>query len=120
MDRQRVDHLIGVYRDGLLRDTLPFWIEHAVDRKHGGFITALDRDGSVLDTDKGMWQQGRFTWLLGALYNSGEALGLAGDGRRGQWLELCRHGIEFLDRFGFDPADGRTTKRSSPRCWPIS
>ena len=46
------DQLLASYRDGLLDDTLPFWIRHAVDREHGGFITSLDRDGSVVDTDK--------------------------------------------------------------------
>ncbi|MHC4404866.1 MAG: AGE family epimerase/isomerase [Planctomycetota bacterium] len=106
MDPQRVDELIETYRGGLLDDTLPFWIEHSVDRQHGGFTVALDRDGSILDTDKGMWQQCRFTWLLGELYNNTGPLGVDDD-RRQRWLELCRHGIEFIDRFGFDPADGR-------------
>lgn len=86
------------YRDGLLDDVLPFWIEHAVDRAHGGFIVALNRDGSVLDTDKGMWPQGRFTWLLATLYNTVD--------RREDWLELARHGIAFMNEHGFD-ADGR-------------
>ena len=66
---QRVDSLIATYRDGLLYDMLPFWINHGVDREYGGFMTALDRDGTIIDTDKGMWQQGRFTWLLATLYN---------------------------------------------------
>ncbi|MDH3585185.1 MAG: AGE family epimerase/isomerase, partial [Phycisphaerae bacterium] len=87
------------YRDDLLRDTLPFWIDHCVDREHGGFMMALDRDGSVLDTDKGMWQQCRFTWLLGHLYNTVE--------QKPQWLELARHGVSFIERHGFDPADDR-------------
>src|SRR5680860_637313 len=59
--------LVTVYRDGLLNDTLPFWARHAVDREHGGFQFCLDRDGSVLDNDKGMWQHGRFVWLLSTL-----------------------------------------------------
>ena len=87
------------YQDGLLGDVLPFWIEHAIDREHGGFLTALDRTGGVLDTDKGLWTQARFTWLLGKLYRSVEA--------RPEWLDLCRHGVEFLDRFAFDESDGR-------------
>ena len=107
MNRDRVDELIRVYRDGLLCDTLPFWIGNAVDRECGGFTTSLDRDGSIIDTDKGLWQQCRFTWLLGELYNNAPALGLADDARRDEWLELCRHGVEFIDRFGFDRADGR-------------
>ena len=70
MNEQRRQELIRCYRDGLLHDTLPFWIEHGVDREHGGIMTSLDRDGSVVDSDKGVWQQGRFTWLMGELYNN--------------------------------------------------
>ena len=86
------------YRDGLLVDTLPFWIRHAVDHQQGGFITSLNRDGSVIDTDKGMWQQGRFTWLLSHLYNQVEP--------RPEWLDLAKHGIDFIRQHGFD-SDGR-------------
>ena len=65
MTRERMAVLLATHRDGLLNDTLPFWINHCVDRAYGGFMFALDRDGTIVDTDKGMWQQGRFTWLLG-------------------------------------------------------
>jgi len=98
VNRERRDALIAVYRDGLLEDTLPFWIRHAVDREHGGFLFCLDRDGTVVDTDKGMWQHGRFTWLLATLYNTVE--------ERDEWLELARHGVDFLREHGFD-RDGR-------------
>lgn len=90
---------LRIYRDGLLDDTLPFWIKHGVDREWGGFITALDRDGSVLDTDKSVWQQGRFTWLLAKLYNTVQP--------RQQWLELAQHGAQFLEQHCFDSRDGR-------------
>ena len=30
---ERIDELIAVYRDGLLNDTLPFWIDRCVDRE---------------------------------------------------------------------------------------
>lgn len=99
MDPSRVEELIAVYRDGLLNDTLPFWISHGVDREHGGIITSLNRDGSILDTDKGVWQQGRFAWLLGELYNNVEP--------RREWLELARRSAEFLDLHCYDPVDGR-------------
>ncbi|MFT5288822.1 MAG: N-acylglucosamine 2-epimerase [Planctomycetota bacterium] len=98
MDSKRIDELIAAYRDGLLEDTLPFWMKHAVDREQGGFLFCLDRDGSILDTDKGMWQQCRFTWLLATLYTTVE--------RRPEWLELARHGVDFIRSHGFDQ-DGR-------------
>lgn len=99
MDRSRRSELVETYRDGLLHDTLPFWLQHGVDREHGGFITSLDRDGTVIDTDKGVWQQGRCTWLLGELYNNVQP--------RQEWLELAIAGAKFLDEHCYDPSDGR-------------
>lgn len=94
-----IDNLLAVYRDGLLGDTLPFWFPRCVDDQHGGYLVARDRNGTLVDDDKGIWQQGRTAWLLGELYNTVEP--------REQWLRWARSGIEFLDRFGYDPADGR-------------
>ncbi|MCA9138883.1 MAG: AGE family epimerase/isomerase [Planctomycetales bacterium] len=99
MNSEHVKSLAATYRDGLLGDTLPFWIRHSVDRIHGGFMTSLDRDGTVIDTDKGVWQQARFTWLLGELYNNVEP--------RDEWLDLAIGGAEFLDKYCYDPTDGR-------------
>jgi len=97
---ERLKALQRTYRDGLLHDVLPFWIRHGVDREQGGFYTCLHREGSVVDTDKSVWAQGRFSWLLGELYNTVE--------QREEWLELARHGIDFLDAHGFDrDGDGR-------------
>ena len=96
--QKHLAELIAVYRDGLLEDTLPFWTRHCVDREHGGFLFCLDRDGSVVDTDKGVWTHGRFIWLLSTLYNTVEP--------RDEWLELARHGVEFLRKHCFD-TDGR-------------
>jgi N-acylglucosamine 2-epimerase len=97
-----MDQLLATYRDGLLNDVLPFWMKHAVDVEHGGFITSLDQDGSIVDTDKGVWQQGRFTWLLAELYNN-----VPQHEQRDRWLELALPGARFMDEHCFDPADGR-------------
>lgn len=99
MSRLTPEELLAIYRNGLLEDTMPFWLDHCVDHQHGGFTMALDRTGQVVDTDKGVWQQGRFTWLLGELYNNLEA--------RDEWLTLARHGAEFLLQHCFDASDGR-------------
>ncbi|MGA0059861.1 MAG: AGE family epimerase/isomerase, partial [Planctomycetota bacterium] len=98
MQRQDLTNARDRYRSGLLDDVVPFWLRHAVDREHGGFLFCRDRDGSLLDTDKSIWAQGRCAWLLGTLYADVEA--------RPEWLEGCRHGVDFLRRHGFD-ADGR-------------
>ena len=95
---QRVDELITIYREGLLDDVIPFWIKHSVDDEYGGYMFCVDRDGSRIDTDKGVWQQGRFAWMLATLYNSVEP--------RPEWLALAKHGLDFLRRYGFD-SDGR-------------
>jgi N-acylglucosamine 2-epimerase len=98
MEDSRRQQLIEIYRDGLLNDTVPFWLNHAPDEQHGGFMTFLDADGSVVSTDKPMWVMGRITWLLARLYNTVE--------KREDWLRWARHGIDFIRRHGFD-SDGR-------------
>ncbi len=60
IDAQRIDQLITLYRDGLLEDTLPFWIDHCVDHQHGGFMFALDRNGRVSVRLKGNLWKGPF------------------------------------------------------------
>lgn len=96
---ERKSELLQTYQQNLLQDTLPFWIKHSIDQQYGGIITSVDRDGSIVDTDKGVWQQGRFAWLLGELYNNIE--------RRQEWFDLASRVIKFIDAHCFDPIDGR-------------
>ncbi len=99
MDEKSLAKRRDLYKDGLLNDTLSFWFPRCIDTKYGGYMTCRNRDGTLLDTDKGIWQQGRTAWLLGKLYNTVE--------KRDEWLEWAKSGIQFLDRYGFDPTDGR-------------
>jgi len=94
----RIDELIGIYRDGLLEDVIPFWIRHSVDEEYGGYMFSVDRDGSIIDTDKAVWLQGRFAWMLATLYTTVEP--------RAEWLRLAKHGVDFLNAHCFDD-DGR-------------
>jgi len=87
--------LLSFYRETLLGDVVPFWLRHGVDRDHGGYFTALDRDGTVIDTDKSIWFQGRGAWTFATLYNTVE--------RNPEWLEAARCGVEFLRRHGGSP-----------------
>jgi N-acylglucosamine 2-epimerase len=88
----------GLFRTALLEDCLPFWFPRCVDERHGGFLHCLDRDGTVIDTDKSVWAQGRMAWMLLTLHNTVE--------RRPEWLAWAEGGLRFLDRHCFD-ADGR-------------
>lgn len=98
MTPARIDTLLATYRDGLLNSTLPFWFPRVIDDTHGGFMFSRGRDGSLLDTDKAIWLQGRASWLLATLYAEVEP--------RPEWLAWSRHGIDFLRQHGFD-RDGR-------------
>lgn len=98
LSEERRAELSHYFRESLVHDTIRFWTEHAVDREHGGFTFFLDRAGGLLSPDKAMWTHGRTTWLFSRLYNDFEA--------RPEWLELARHGADFLRRYGFDE-DGR-------------
>ena len=61
--------LAALYKAELLENVIPFWETHSIDKEGGGFFTCLNRDGSVFDTDKFMWLQGRQTWMFALLYN---------------------------------------------------
>ena len=67
-------------------------------RSTAASCSSRDRDGSLLDTDKAIWLQGRASWLLATLYSEVEP--------RPEWLQWSRHGIDFLRQYGFD-SDGR-------------
>ena len=76
------------YRSELLDNVLPFWLEKSQDKEHGGYFTCLDRDGTVFDTDKFVWLQGREVWMFSMLYNSFK--------KDPAWLECASQGGRFL------------------------
>ena len=98
MDHAYLNDVRARYERELREQILPFWLEHGIDPEHGGYLTGLDRDGTVIETDKSVWFQGRFAWVLATLYTDVE--------RKDEWLEAARSGIEFIERCCID-ADGR-------------
>lgn len=83
-----------LYKTELFDNVLPFWLNNSIDKECGGYFTCLNRDGSVFDTDKFIWLQGRQVWLFAKLYNEVE--------RQPRWLECAIHGADFLQKFGHD------------------
>jgi N-acylglucosamine 2-epimerase len=86
--------LADQYKSELYDNVLPFWLEHSIDKEFGGYFSCLNRDGSVYDTDKFVWLQGREVWLFSMLYNNVE--------KKQEWLDAAVQGGEFLKKFGHD------------------
>lgn len=86
------------YRDGLINDIMPFWLKNGLDRVNGGVYTCLDRDGSIIDTTKSVWFQGRFGFIAAFAYNNIE--------NNPEWLEASKSCIDFIEKHCFD-TDGR-------------
>ncbi len=86
--------LLAIYRAELLERVVPFWLEHAIDWQHGGILTCIADDGTVLSTDKYLWSQLRAIWTFSALYNRIE--------RRPEWLDVARHIYDFARQHGRD------------------
>ncbi|MFD2552849.1 AGE family epimerase/isomerase [Sphingobacterium tabacisoli] len=89
-----MEAFVEKYKRELLENVMPFWVKHSNDEKYGGFFTCLDRDGSVFDTDKFMWLQGRQIWTMSALYNEVE--------QNIVWKDMAIQGARFILDHGRD------------------
>ena len=82
------------YREDLVSNIMPFWMEHGVDHEHGGVYTCVDRDGTLMDTTKSVWFQGRFAYICSYAYNHIE--------QRAEWLDAAKSTIDFIEAHCFD------------------
>lgn len=82
------------YKNELLNNVVPFWLNNSQDQEYGGYYTCLDRKGKVFDTDKFVWLQGREVWLFSMLYNQVE--------QNPEWLKCAVQGGEFLKKYAHD------------------
>ncbi len=89
----------GFYREQLVNDVIPFWFPRAVDTVNGGLYHCFDRDGTLVDTDKSVWAQGRMAWMLLTCYNYLE--------QKPEWLSYAESALDFLGKHAVDPSDGR-------------
>jgi N-acylglucosamine 2-epimerase len=104
-----LERYAAIYRRDLLERVVPFWLNHALDREHGGYFSCLDRTGAVYDPRKYVWLQGRAIWMFARLYNELE--------QRPEWLAAAAHGVDFLRRNARD-AEGRVYFSLSPEGRP--
>ena len=82
------------YKRYLTENIMPFWMEHGWDKVNGGVYTCLDRDGSLMDSTKSVWFQGRFAFICAYAYNNVEKNPL--------WLEAAKSTLDFIEKHCFD------------------
>ncbi len=82
------------YHEDLVNNIMPFWMEHGVDHEHGGVYTCVDRDGTLMDTTKSVWFQGRFAYICAYAYNNIE--------KNPEWLDAAKSTIDFIEAHCFD------------------
>lgn len=82
------------YKKDLTENIMPFWMKYGLDRVNGGVYTCVDRDGSLMDTTKSVWFQGRFAFICSFAYNNVE--------KNQEWLDAAKSTLEFIEKHCFD------------------
>lgn len=82
------------YKKDLTENIMPFWMKYGLDRENGGVYTCVDRDGSLMDTTKSVWFQGRFAFICSFAYNNVE--------KNQKWLDAAKSTLEFIEKHCFD------------------
>ena len=82
------------YKKDLTENIMPFWMEHGWDRENGGVYTCVDRDGSLMDSTKSVWFQGRFAFICAYAYNNVE--------KNQKWLDAAKSTLDFIEKHCFD------------------
>ena len=88
MEREKLQ----AWRDWIraeLESCVSFWLEHGMDKEHGGVYTCLTRDGKVFSTDKSVWMQGRCAWTFSYLCRV--------YGKKQEWLDAAKSCLDFLE-----------------------
>lgn len=82
------------YKKDLTENIMPFWMEYGLDRENGGVYTCVNRGGSLMDTTKSVWFQGRFAFICSFAYNNVE--------KNQEWLDAAKSTLEFIEKHCFD------------------
>jgi N-acylglucosamine 2-epimerase len=100
------------YKEDLTKNIMPFWMKHGWDKTHGGVYTCVNRDGSLMDSTKSVWFQGRFAFICSFAYNNIEP--------NPEWLQAAKSTLDFMEKYCFDKdghmyfsitADGRPLRK---------
>ena len=93
MDRQKFQDAQAWVKAELERSAR-FWLDHGMDKEHGGVYTCLDRKGEIYSTDKSVWMQGRCGWIYAFLCHS--------YGVKQEWLDASKSCLDFMEQYCFN------------------
>ena len=100
------------YKEDLTKNIMPFWMRHGWDKTYGGVYTCVNCDGSLMDSTKSVWFQGRFAFICSFAYNNIEP--------NPEWLQAAKSTLDFMEKYCFDKdghmyfsitADGRPLRK---------
>lgn len=92
--KEYIQHWASTYKKDLTENIMPFWMKHGWDRENGGVYTCVNRDGSLMDSTKSVWFQGRFAFVCSFAYNNIE--------HNAEWLEAAKSTLDFIEKYCFD------------------
>lgn len=92
--RDYIEKWAKTYLEDLTEKILPFWLNNGLDTVNGGFYTCVNRDGSLMDTTKSVWFQGRGGYVFAHAYNTIE--------QKPEWLAASKSAVEFIEKYCFD------------------
>jgi mannose/cellobiose epimerase-like protein (N-acyl-D-glucosamine 2-epimerase family) len=88
------------YRYWLFDDFLPFMDKYVIDHELGGFMCAVDRDGTQVNSGKRGWYEGRGIWAYSYLYNK--------MAKEQKYLDIAAKSVNFIMKY----------KPSGDNLWP--
>ncbi|MCH4100405.1 MAG: AGE family epimerase/isomerase [Prevotella sp.] len=100
------------YKEDLTKNIMPFWMRHGWDKTYGGVYTCVNCDGSLMDSTKSVWFQGRFAFICSFAYNNIKP--------NPEWLQAAKSTLDFMEKYCFDKdghmyfsitADGRPLRK---------
>lgn len=92
--KEYIQQWASTYKKDLTENIMPFWMKYGWDKVNGGVYTCVNRDGSLMDSTKSVWFQGRFAFVCSFAYNNVE--------HNAEWLEAAKNTLDFIEKYCFD------------------
>ena len=92
--KRSLEEIRDVFKHELFDITLTLWKKDGVDWKYGGYLPHIDESGTITETNKRLYYQGRVLWLYSYFYNK-----FGGDE---YYLSAAKTGFDFLTKYCVD------------------